>query len=168
MNMSRTIIISGVYLIIILLILNNISPESYLAFKYFIIRVINLDSALLTEILSKFARFMLSFYSSYNDKKYDRLELGDKQYYKYPPYLKDLPNCKGKNDLDDTNKNLIDIFSKENNYILSPKNNKININQVQPYQERPYQEKPYQEQLNNQEQPNQEQPYQKQQYQKKP
>ena len=136
---------SGVYLIIVLIILNNISPELYLAIKDFIIRLINLDSSLLTEHLSNFARFMLSFYSSYKNKKYNPLEFADKPYYKCPPYLKD----EAKN-IEDTNKNLINIFSKENNFLLSSKNsNKVNINQVQPYQEKPYQEQPIQEQTNN-------------------
>jgi hypothetical protein len=104
---------SGVYLTIVLLILSNISPDSYLAIKHFIIRLVNLDSSLITEILSKFARFMLSFSSLYNDKKYKPIEFADKPYYKYPPYLKDQPDS-----TENINKNLIDIFSKENNYIL--------------------------------------------------
>ena len=131
MNISWTIIMSGVYLTIVLLILSNISPDSYLAIKHFIIRLVNLDSSLITEILSKFARFVLSFSSLYNDKKYKPIEFVDKPYYKYPPYLKDQPDS-----TENINKNLIDIFSKENNYILSSRNtNKVNINQVQPYQE---------------------------------
>lgn len=139
MNISWTIIMSIIYLIIILLILSNINSEFYLEIKYFFIRIINLDLTLLTEILSKFAKFILSFYTYYKDKKYNPIEFIDKPYYTYPPYLKDLPNCKEKNcSLENEKKNNKKLAAKNKVKINQDKSktNQVKSDQIKPLQEK--------------------------------
>jgi hypothetical protein len=68
MNISWTIILSGIYIIIIILILNSISPNSASSMKDLITRIINLDITLLTDFLSKVSKFILSFFWIKNEK----------------------------------------------------------------------------------------------------
>ena len=64
-----------IYIAIILLILNNISPESAIIIKNMFSRVINLDSSLITGTLSVVAKFILSlFFNNKGNKIIDEVK----------------------------------------------------------------------------------------------
>jgi hypothetical protein len=65
-NMSWTILMAGSYIIGILLILNNISPDASSSVKDIITRMINLDFTLLTDFLKVVSKIILSFFKGFN------------------------------------------------------------------------------------------------------
>jgi predicted membrane protein len=65
-NMSWTILMAGSYIIGILLILNNISPDASSSVKDIITRMINLDFSLLTDFLKVVSKIILSFFKGFN------------------------------------------------------------------------------------------------------
>jgi len=75
-NVSWTIGTSAFYIVIIISVLNYISPESAITMKRFIIKLVNLDFKLVTHFLSMVSKFILSFFNNSYYKKikniYDR------------------------------------------------------------------------------------------------
>jgi len=64
-----------IYIAIILLILNNISPETAIIIKNMFSRVINLDSSLITGTLAAVAKFILSlFFNNKGNKIIDEVK----------------------------------------------------------------------------------------------
>jgi len=72
-SISWNIGVSAFYIIIIISVLNYVNPDSSIAIRSTIIRIINLDSSIFTNILSRISRFILSFFDNSHYRKLNKL-----------------------------------------------------------------------------------------------